>query len=401
MGAMLFGACSNTDNPIDDPDNPDIPDVETVEVDVTSEVMMDVTSWNAGGTYGVNVTTTDGRTSTMVERYYSNFPCADVPLKQIVTDLNDGMYTIVLEATSNLAWIQSDVEAGSTDVAYVYAKSGNGMAVEPIVAGRETSFSIPGEYVLQIEVANGELEIGLGLRDVNKTNWHTIQIKSLKMELPVALAFEEGVKGAKELFTEQMSSKAREELQEAMYLLPVKENYPTLINALQDGVKSVSNYRIINNGYLFDEVLDNWTCTNPQGIHINTWSVEGNVGNDPSHMVVPFIENWVNRNDGTLGDGEISYTFEMLEPGDTYTISALVRAYSEAGNDISGASFFVGENKTDLATGNAFEYNGMKGIYDTYSATGTVDANGNLKFGVELSGATFNWVAIKGVKISK
>ena len=397
MGVMLFGACSNTDNPIDDPD-PIIPVEETVSVDVTSAVKMDKDSWNAGGTYAVNVTTTDGRTNTMVERYYGNFPCEDVPMKQIVTGLEDGKYTIVLEATSNLAWIQSDVEAGSKDVAYVYAKSGNGMAVEPIVAGRETGFSVPGEYTLDIEVANGELEIGLGLKDVNKTNWHTIQIKSLTMAMPLEQAYEAVLPAAKQMLFTHLTSSVRELLSEALALPHSSDNYETLMYAMSSASAVASSYAIVEKGALENNSLDKWECTNPQGIHINTWSVEGNAGNDPSGMVTPFIENWVYR-DNVLGDGLVSYSLPYLEPGDTYTVSALIRAYSEAGNDISGASFFVGDQSVDLATGTAFEYNGMKGIYGTYTATGTVDWKGFLEFGVRIEGATFNWIAIKDVKI--
>ncbi len=41
----------------------------------------------------------------------------------------------------------------------------------------------------------------------------------------------------------------------------------------------------------------------------------------------------------------------------------------------------------------------MKGIYRRFSTTGTVDENGELKFGVRINDATFNWIAIKEVTI--
>lgn len=151
--------------------------------DFTALVKMDKDSWNAGGTYNVEVTTTDGRSSLMVERYYGNFPCAEIPMHQTVSGLEDGEYTVVLNATSNLAWISSDVEAGATDVAYVYAKCGDNIVKKPIVAGRDTGFQVPGEYSIDIDVVGGEIELGLGLNELEKTNWHTIQIKSLKRKI--------------------------------------------------------------------------------------------------------------------------------------------------------------------------------------------------------------------------
>ena len=164
------------DAPVVDPDAPQ------VKTDFTDLVKMDVTSWNAGGNYGVEVATSDGRLERMVEHYYNAFPCDEFPMHQTVSGLEDGTYTVVLYATSNLAWINSDVEAGAMDVAYVYAKCGDKVVKQPIPAGRETGFTEPGKYTIEIEVVGGELELGLGLDKLDMTNWHTIQIKSLKLK---------------------------------------------------------------------------------------------------------------------------------------------------------------------------------------------------------------------------
>ena len=163
------------DAPVVDPNAPQ------VKTDFTDLVKMDVTSWNAGGNYGVEVATSDGRLERMVEHYYNAFPCDEFPMHQTVSGLEDGTYTVVLYATSNLAWISSDVEAGAMDVAYVYAKCGDKIVKQPIPAGRETGFTEPGIYTIEIEVVGGELELGLGLDKLDMTNWHTIQIKSLKL----------------------------------------------------------------------------------------------------------------------------------------------------------------------------------------------------------------------------
>ena len=158
---------------------------------------------------------------------------------------------------------------------------------------------------------------------------------------------------------------------------------------------SVNSYKVLAAGVLPDNSLEGWTCTNGNTFHINTWSGEGN--SDGTNMVTPFIENWVGK-ESLLGNGKISYTLPGVDPG-YYKVSSLIRVYSEANNDIEGASFFANEVKTDFATGKPFTYNNMKGIYDVYTAVVNVGEEGVLEFGVEIENATFNWVSFKNVKI--
>ncbi len=158
---------------------------------------------------------------------------------------------------------------------------------------------------------------------------------------------------------------------------------------------SVNSYKVLAAGALPDNSLEGWTCTNGNTFHINTWSTEGN--SDGTNMVTPFIENWVGK-ESLLGNGKITYKLPGVEAG-YYKVSALIRVYSEANNDITGASFYANEVKTDLATGKPFTYNNMKGIYDAYTAVVNVGEEGVLEFGVEIENPTFNWVAIKNVKV--
>ena len=157
---------------------------ETVEVniDMTAVVGTDVTSWNAGGLcstqYAPEVTTADGRTAQMAESYEMTVETIDTLLFQIVTDLNNGTYTVVLYAnalyTSGRGF-ESSLEEGATDVAYVFA---NGKSV-PVTAGIGTETSTNGEYTLSdVKVTDGTLTMGLAKSKAG-TNWHTIQIKSL------------------------------------------------------------------------------------------------------------------------------------------------------------------------------------------------------------------------------
>jgi len=179
----------------------------------------------------------------------------------------------------------------------------------------------------------------------------------------------------------------------------VKEAIETLKNAIAEAEALTKAAKLLYEGGMIpDNSLDGWTCTNTNTFHINTWSVEGNAGNDPSGMVTPFIENWVGA-PGPLGEGQITYTLNNV-PADTYSVTALIRVYSESGSEPTGATFFVGDTKADIAeNGYSFTYNNMKGVYGTMGLSTTVGSDGVLKFGVDIAAPTFNWVAIKNVKI--
>ncbi|MCR4919674.1 MAG: hypothetical protein K5928_07685 [Prevotella sp.] len=169
-----------------------------------------------------------------------------------------------------------------------------------------------------------------------------------------------------------------------------------LTEAINTANVSVNSYKLLAaGGQLPDNSLNGWTCTNSQTFHINTWSIEGN--SDGTGMVTPFIENWCDKA-GVLGNGEIYYTLAGLDPG-LYKFSALIRAYSESGNAPAGASLFAGSRDIAFTTGNSFEYNNMKGIYDNYAMTAEVGDDGVFRFGVKIEDANFNWMAFKNCKV--
>lgn len=181
----------------------------------------------------------------------------------------------------------------------------------------------------------------------------------------------------------------------------LQEATAALNNAVAAANKSIASYEVIAAGTIPDNSLTGWTCTNTNAFHINTWSVEGNAGNDPSGMVTPFIENWV-AGGSFLGAGKVYYMLEGLEPGETYYASALVRSYNEASTDApNGPDFFINDEVTSLSdAGETFTYNNMSGIYATLGGTATVGSDGILMLGVEIAeDRNYNWVAFKNVKI--
>ena len=397
FGVLLFGACSNADSPIPEP----VPDVDVV-TDYTIKVATD--GWGQGGFAGAwaapEVDTEDGRHSGMAEVYVGSNDgvAATGIIMQQTVEIPNGHYTVELYANSLYTpnrGFDSDMADGATDVAFVFA---NEVRV-PIVCKVAETTPENGLYTLEVDVTDGKLTLGLD-KVKGGTNWHSIQIKSLLGKMKLADAYAILIPKAESMLNMMICNAAEEALQEAMNAPKTLENFEALVLAIAYAEMSAESFKIVASGVIPTDNMANWNCTNDKAFHVNTWSVEGNEGNDPSGMTTPFIENWMNKDDGTLPAGtEFYYSLVGLNPNQTYTVSALIRCYSEAGNDISGAAFFVGDSQKDISEGTAFEYNGMKGIYGTHTAQGTTDENGNLILGVALTEPTFNWVAIKNVTI--
>ena len=253
----------------------------------------------------------------------------------------------------------------------------------------------PTAYKVRAVVVDNKLEIGLE-QTAPVAQWMGIDNVSLAYcgaasEEDLAPFFEEYKSLASALLDKPMSSVAKFNLETAMS----GSSLDALVKAYDEALNSVKSNQILALGTLPDNSIEGWTCTNSNTFHINTWSVEGDA--DGTDMRIPFIENWVGK-PGPLGAGTISYTMEGIEPG-TYTVEARIRIYSESGAEPAGATYFANETSIDITEGNSFEYNGMKGIYDTYTAKCVVGEDEKLTFGVNITEPTFNWVAIKGIKV--
>ena len=164
-----------------------------------------------------------------------------------------------------------------------------------------------------------------------------------------------------------------------------------------------------------------WTSTKTSGnFHINTWSNEGNAGNDGTNMTTPFIEYWKSK--GNVLDNQKFFRdpekWPFSAPAGAYRISANIRLYNESGAKfMKGAYLFGNNSRTSLtvegvetdADGNAINaiegatygsYNNMllywKDSFETYAI---VPDGGTLTFGVQTQDVNFNWVASKGWKV--
>lgn len=151
-----------------------------------------------------------------------------------------------------------------------------------------------------------------------------------------------------------------------------------------------------------------WTSTKQSGnFHINTWSVEGDPGNDGSNMTTPFIEYWKAK--GNLLDDQKFYRDPEKWPFDVkagaYKITANARLYNESGATyMEGAYMFgnitrtclTGENGTAIEGAQYLNYNSMLGYWkDGFETYAIVPEDGTLTFGFQTEGANFNWLAAK------
>lgn len=149
--------------------------------------------------------------------------------------------------------------------------------------------------------------------------------------------------------------------------------------------------------------LGNWTITGATlsdnlKFQLNTWSTE----DDATGMIQPFIEYWLNGNQGRgIDDATISYAATGLIPNSIYKVEVLVRQYYEPSADkkLTGATMFVGDYQVDACTGTEKEFNKKSVRYGTYTLEGKTDESGNLTFGFIIKDATFNWIAFKNLTV--
>ena len=163
-------------------------------INLTAKVGTAKDKWiGAGGTAG-SVTTSTGTTTPLAELYSS--AGAGTKMSQTITGLENGLYRVKVFATSHNARGEdgATLNGTSTEVAYVFATSGDITNKKWITASGVTPGFLDGEqtnpYTIDdIEVANGELTIGLTVEQEKQTGWHTIQIYSLEKITTAKVAY--------------------------------------------------------------------------------------------------------------------------------------------------------------------------------------------------------------------
>ncbi|MBQ9363630.1 MAG: cellulase family glycosylhydrolase, partial [Bacteroidaceae bacterium] len=148
-------------------------------VDLTARVKTEDWEWHSGTTddWDPAVTTSDGRSVRLIERYEETTESTGELMWQEVTGLPNGDY--VVEVWANACYTPgrgfgSSVTEGADDVAYVEA---NGQRTYLDVRF-DTRLPWSEFYSINATVTDGKLRIAL-VAEKPGTNWHTIQIKRL------------------------------------------------------------------------------------------------------------------------------------------------------------------------------------------------------------------------------
>ncbi len=159
--------------------------------DYTNKVGTSQTAWTGASEFGndVKIMTFAG-TETGIPAFYGSSAVGD-KISQTVTGLDNGIYEVKLFAHSHNERADYGTSApgtavtGMTDVAYVFAESGDSRQEVFINArGRDplgwTKAEMLAPYTLSnITVKNGQIRMGLALTQANKTQWQALQIYAL------------------------------------------------------------------------------------------------------------------------------------------------------------------------------------------------------------------------------
>ena len=331
-------------------------------------------------------------------------------LKQTITVPN-GKYRVKVQAA-----LRDDTGAGN-DWPVVYANDETSVFLamtegENSMSDMSAKFAA-GKYEVEpiiVTVTDGKLTIGVkGTRTDTWCIWDNFRLEYLGVDMSALVdAYERALNKANSLLstTETVSEKTLNDLASAVKEYgsvdttskeALEEAISALNNASTNVETSIASYKTLAQVNFDPNSAAGWVATNGGNCRINTWSVEGD--SDGSGLTTPFIENWINGWGGdVLRDGQVYYTLAGLEPGLKVKVSALVRAYSEIGNEIAGAYFFVGDQRTDIANEGTKATNGSaKLAYGTFTTIAVVDETGVLRFGVETASATFNFFGLKNV----
>ena len=352
-------------------------------------------SWRAAFTLSQTVNVPNGTYVLRAQAALTEYTVTGADMPVIYANDETSEFKAMTEGENSMGWMSGQFSKGMYEIDPITVHVSDGKLTIGAKGTRTDTWCIWDNFRLTCVELSSEAKAEIMQELVN--NYHT------------ALAKANEIANSQE----RMSDDARDAIDNAIQqysqvdetsVAEVKAALKALNEAISTAEASIAIYknteRVLAAGSVPDDVLDYWVCTNSNTFHINKWSIEAdNPSNDPSGMVTPFIENWTGAG-GILGAGQIYYSLYGLEPGTKVKVTALVRVYNEAGGTISGATYFVGDEQVNIASeGFAFKYEQRDGVYGTFSAIGKADEDGLLKFGVDITNPTFNWVSIKSVKL--
>ena len=363
------------------------------EIDKTSAVNTDCAAWGGGWCatqFAPAVTTADGRTAQMAEKYEGTVATTGTILSQTVTGLDNGTYTVVLYAnafyTSGRGF-ESSMEDGATDVAYVFA--GENKAY--IKAAITTETTANGEYTIEnVEVTDGTLVLGLG-KDKEGTNWHTIQIKALKLIVSDDAAVADAkaallavIEEAKAIDPATAELTAAIEVAQGIYDSSTDvEAIKAAVAPLQEAIKAANLANASKDNPVLTDFVVNGTFNTTTAPWVSTTNAQNKAlaSNQQGAFTGNFFENW----NGSAFTGKIYQTIENI-PNGVYELSicAFVNNF-----DASCQYVYGNDSKTYLTAGEPTAY---KVIFEV--------TNNTAEIGFEQTVAKANWCGIDNVSLT-
>ena len=283
-------------------------------------------------------------------------------LTQQISGLENGTYNIGMYATSHNAWDgkygankagKPTLQEDANDVAYVFGTSGSS-SVNTWITARRNSGLVAGEpevyQVNGVKVADGKLTIGLSLAQAAKTEWHSVQIASLRMVTTAKEAYaaekanlQAAIDDAEALLAgDQIGGKAK--LQDAVdaaneALVSIRLNVPGMANEVAKLRKAIDKFHAAGKVFVQNVATGKYlgagaswgthAVLNDTGIDYALTTNSDGTKNFDSQVSNGGAKNFLN---GEWNDGEaFGWTVSQLSNGN-YTISNGSQ-YLSAGND--------------------------------------------------------------------
>lgn len=283
-------------------------------------------------------------------------------LTQQISGLENGTYNIGMYATSHNAWDgkygankagKPTLQEDANDVAYVFGTSGSS-SVNTWITARRNSGLIAGEPELYqvngVKVADGKLTIGLSLAQAAKTEWHSVQIASLRMVTTAKEAYaaekanlQAAIDDAEALLAgDQIGGKAK--LQNAVdaaneALVSIRLNVPGMANEVAKLRKAIEKFNDAGKVFVQNVATGKYlgagaswgthAVLNDTGLDYALTTNSDGTKNFDSQVSNGGAKNFLN---GEWNDGEaFGWTVSQLSNGN-YTISNGSQ-YLSAGND--------------------------------------------------------------------
>ena len=237
-----------------------------IETDVTANFPTDWQGWNGATGYTATqfapmVTTNDGRTVQVCERYNGSSAATGTVFKRTLTGLTNGTYRIELYGAASSTKgrdtsISSDMTAsneGDETAVYLYATTPSGTVKQYIPVHWATSFSEVATAVLNgVEVTDGTIEIGM-YSEKKFTNWHVVQIKGVTALVDAKVRHTDVLQTAQasladgaytNIVGEERTALAQTIRQYSTVTEQTAEAYQTAVNALVSATSAFTNAKV-------------------------------------------------------------------------------------------------------------------------------------------------------------